>query len=538
MRLLLGGLVLVLGVASYAVTLSAHAYLIQADPPAGATLAVSPKKVIFIFSEEIEPKFSAFTLYDAQGQLVRELAFTPEEGGLRVVIPLEQLADGVYTVAWKVLSAIDGHITKGVYPFRVGAHSQHSAHVPTETIAGSGTALDPFRVLSRWLHYLSLVALVGMLIFSQTIWSRGERLFAPTLWAVWGLAMFTSLSEFFLYASSIGVLSASVLFGTQVGMIWLAKIVMLAVTGGALFGQRERLWGWGGVVMGVGALISGVLSSHSAALRDPIALVLGGLHLVAVALWTGGLLSLGLLLWKSRTSDSIQWSLVLPRFSRWALLSVMVIIGSGVYLSFKHVGSLAALWSTDYGRFLALKIALLMAMLAIAALNFRQVRRDFQGDYNQTNLAPLQRRVWGEFFTIVLVLGAAGALTLLPPAHRPTTAQGAEPPTVLVHEAEGLRVTLTISSLHVGPAHFVVQLRDARGQPVSAVQRVTLEFLRPDSGELGALSIVTQQNSAGDFEAHGSYLSLAGHWQIAVQVRLPDRLDDFRALFEVTARTP
>ncbi len=535
MRLLVGGLVLVLGVASYTVTLSAHAYLVQVDPPAGATLAVSPKKVIFIFSEEIEPKFSAFTLYDAQGQLLHEL--TPEEeGGLRVVIPLEQLSDGVYTVAWKVLSAIDGHITKGVYPFGVGAHSQHSAHVPTEPIAGSGTALDPFRVLSRWLHYLSLVTLVGMLIFSQTILGRGERLFAPTLWAVWGLAMLTAIGEFFLYARSIGELSASVLFGTQVGVIWLAKIVMLAGTGGALLGQRERLWGWGG--LGVGALISGVLSSHSAALRDPVALVLDGLHLVAVALWTGGLLSLGLLLWKSREGDSIQWGLVLSRFSRWALLSVMVIIGSGVYLSFQHVGSLAALWSTNYGRFLVLKIAMLMAILAMAALNFRQVRRDFQGDYNQTNLAPLQRRVWGEFFTIVLVLGAAGALALSPPAQLLPTVHGAESPTVLVHEAEGLRVTLTISSLHVGPAHFVVQLRDTQGQPVSTVQRVMLEFLRPDNEELGALSTVTQQNSAGDFEAHGSYLSLAGRWQIAVQVRLRERLDDFRTLFEVTARTP
>lgn len=279
-------------------------------------LSLSPEKVIFVFSEEIEPKFSAFMLYDAQGQLLHELAFTPAEGGLRVVIPLEQLSDGVYTVAWKVLSAIDGHITTGV-----------------------------------------------------------------------------------------GELSARVLLGTQVGVLWVL-----------------------------------------------------------------------------------------------------------------------------------IKVALLMVIVAMAALNFRQVRRD--GDYGQTELAPLQRRVWGEFFMILLVLGAAGALTLSPPAHLPTTAQGTEPPTVLVHETEGVRVTLTISSLRIGSAHFTVQLRDAQGQPISDVQRVTLEFLYSESAELGALFTIAQQNSAGDFEVHGSYLSLAGRWQIAVQVRLRDRLDDLRTLFEVTARIP
>jgi copper transport protein len=326
-----------------------------------------------------------------------------------------------------------------------------------------------------------------------------------------------------LYAQSVGELSARVLLGTQVGLLWSAKIGLLAMVGPTMLWHRTRLWARAGLVIGVGALISGVQSSHSAALKDPLALVFDGLHLLAVAIWVGGLLSLGLLAWKSR--EGVPWGVVLPRFSQWALLSVLVIVGSGVYLSFKHVGSLAALWSTDYGRFLLVKIALLIVILAMAALNFRQVRRG--GEYGQ-----LQRRVWGEFFALVLVLGAAGALTLSPPAHRPTAAQ-----TVLVHETEGIRVTLTISSLRMGSARFTVQLRDAQGQPLSDVQRVTLEFIYAEGQELGMLSTVAPENSTGDFEAVGSYLSLAGRWQIAVRVRLRDRLDDLRALFEVIAQT-
>lgn len=532
MRLLAGGLVLGLGIASSSTALWAHAYLIQADPPAGAALSLSPEKVIFLFSEEIEPKFSSFALYDAHGQLLKDLAFTLEEDDLRVVLSLEELPDGVYTIVWKVLSAIDGHITKGVYPFGVGAHAEHSSHAPTEPVTGTGTALDPVRVLSRWLHYLSLVALVGMLIFTRFI--LAEQPFTRVLLGTWGLAILTSCSELVLYAQSVGELSARVLVGTQVGLLWSVKIGLLAMVGPTMLWHRKRLWARAGLVMGVGALISGVQSSHSAALHAPLALVFDGLHLLAVAIWAGGLLSVGLLAWRSR--EGVPWGAVLPRFSQWALLSVMVIIGSGVYLSFKHVGSLAALWSTNYGRFLVLKIAMLVAILAMAALNFRQVRRDFLGDYGQTGLAPLQRRVWGEFFTIVLVLGAAGALTLSPPAHRPAAAQEAKPPTVLVRETEGVRVMLTISSLRVGPARFTVQLRDAQGQPIAAVQRVTLEFIYKDSEELGTLSTVAQQNSVGNFEANGLYLSLAGYWRIVVLVRLADRAEDVKVIFEVRAR--
>jgi copper transport protein len=534
MRLLAGGLVLVLGIVGYSMTLLAHAYLVQADPPAGAVLSTSPETVTFIFSEEIEPQFSSFTLYDAQGQRLQELAFTPEEGGLRVVVPVARLSDGVYTVAWRVLSAVDGHVTKGVYPFGVGVHTEPGA--PTPSVAGAATGLDPVRVLSRWLHYLSLGALVGMFFFSQIILT--ERSFVPALWILWGLAMLTSFSELFLYARSVadGVLSAKILFGTQVGRLWLVRVGLLAIVGVTLLGQgtEKRLWGWIELALSAGALVSGTLGGHSAASRELVAIVLDGAHLLAVAIWTGSLLALGLLL--RRNSYSHSWSLVLPRFSRWALLSVLVIVGSGVYLSFKHVGSVLALWSTDYGRFLLLKIALLTAILAMAALNFRQVRRDFRGAYDQTDLAPLRLRVWGEFFTIVLVLGAAGALTLSPSVYLPLEARQAEPPTVLVHETEEFRITLTISSLHVGPAHFVVQIRDMQGEPTSSVQRVTLEFLYTDSAELGALSASTQQNSAGDFEVHGSYLSLAGRWQIAVQVRLSDRDEDVKAVFEVRAR--
>jgi methionine-rich copper-binding protein CopC len=132
-----------LAVAAISGPARAHAYLLSADPPPGASLLESPQTVQFSFSEEIDPRWSTFALYDAQGQLLRELNFITKEDGLDVAISLEPLPQGVYTIAWKVLSAIDGHITKGVYSFGVGASPSSGDLIETN-------AETLLRVLSRW----------------------------------------------------------------------------------------------------------------------------------------------------------------------------------------------------------------------------------------------------------------------------------------------------------------------------------------------------------------------------------------------------
>lgn len=516
MRLFTIGLLGAVLVLSWHWDLFAHAYLIQADPPPGAVLPHSPEQVTLFFSEEIEPRFSAFDLYDARGQLVSKIPILTEEGGLRVVLALPALAHGAYTISWRVLSAIDGHTTTGVYPFGVGPGDEFPLPQPDAYKSGP----DLLAALVRWGHSLALVFFAGVLVFQRIFRTR----FAA-LRGLWGLAVLMALGELVLYAHSLGEVSARTLWGTRVGVVLSAQIAVLAVAGLTL--AREGLWGWLGVALSLSALGMGAVSSHSAALQDPVALGVDMAHRLAGGIWVGGLLALGLLL--RRHDESTPWNLVLPRFSLLALLSVAVLVGSGVSLAVAHLGTLAALWETSWGRWLMVKLSLLLVIIAMAALNFRQVRRDFRGDYGQTDLAPLRRRVWGELIAGVLAVGAAGALALSAP---PNAAM-----TVLTHESDGLRVVLIISSLRVGPAHFAVQLRQAHtNSPVPQVQRVTLEFRYGGSPELGTIAAIAEPTSTGDFALHGLYLSVEGRWQITVRVRLSDRAEDVTAVFAVEAR--
>ncbi|WP_368755177.1 CopC domain-containing protein YobA [Klebsiella oxytoca] len=97
----------------------AHAHLQQQLPAAGAVVA-SPQALTLNFSEGIETQFSGVTLTGPQqktitlGKPVRS-----DSNKAELTVPVEQaLTPGEYTVDWHVVS-VDGHKTKGQYPFTV-----------------------------------------------------------------------------------------------------------------------------------------------------------------------------------------------------------------------------------------------------------------------------------------------------------------------------------------------------------------------------------------------------------------------------------
>src|SRR5690349_17613180 len=119
--LLLGWLLTVSLVAgTYAVAL-AHANLARSEPSSNAVLARSPSEVRAWFTEAPEPKFSQLTVTDSAGNHVDTGDTRPMPGDpLGLAITLQpDLPEGVYTVGWKTLSAVDGHETRGLFAFAV-----------------------------------------------------------------------------------------------------------------------------------------------------------------------------------------------------------------------------------------------------------------------------------------------------------------------------------------------------------------------------------------------------------------------------------
>jgi putative copper resistance protein D len=109
-------------------------------------------------------------------------------------------------------------------------------------------------------------------------------------------------------------------------------------------------------------------------------------------------------------------AVVVRRFSTLAFASVVVLIVAGVLLTWLYVGQWAALVGTAYGIMVLSKVVLFLAILALAALNLRAVRRASTGVDGR-----LLRFAEVELGLGITVLFAAASLTSLPPAVDVTT---------------------------------------------------------------------------------------------------------------------
>ena len=141
--LLAGGATLALSIGA-----DAHSLVRLSDPPDGATLAHAPSLVIITFTEAPDPKLSQIQILDTSG---REVAGGPASAvsgaPTTVAITLPPLGDGVYTVSWRTVSAIDGHVATGVFAFAVGA--QPVPPIPL-ALAQPAAPPSPLGVIGRW----------------------------------------------------------------------------------------------------------------------------------------------------------------------------------------------------------------------------------------------------------------------------------------------------------------------------------------------------------------------------------------------------
>jgi copper transport protein len=154
---------------------------------------------------------------------------------------------------------------------------------------------------------------------------------------------------------------------------------LAGVAGGK--GRPPSAWWFSWGVIALGLLATTSLSGH-AAVADPVAVALVNdvVHLAAGATWFTGIVVLAVALpdaW--RGGEELDRLALLAeavgRFSRVALVSIVVVAVTGALNSFLNVGSFGDLLSSGYGRALALKIGLFVVVLGLGGINHLYIRR-------------------------------------------------------------------------------------------------------------------------------------------------------------------
>ncbi|NED81348.1 hypothetical protein G3I76_14795, partial [Streptomyces sp. SID11233] len=95
------------------------------------------------------------------------------------------------------------------------------------------------------------------------------------------------------------------------------------------------------------------------------------LHLLAVAAWLGGLTALLVALYRDPAIESTA----VDRFSRLAFTSVVVLVGTGIYQTWRQVGTWSALTGTSYGQLLLVKVGLVVLLVVVAFFSRRWTSR-------------------------------------------------------------------------------------------------------------------------------------------------------------------
>ncbi len=108
---------------------SAHAELVRSEPAANTSLDATPKRIQLWFSEKPDPSFSEIQVLDRDGQRVDDGdSQVLTEDPLSMTVSLRsEMARGTYSVVWKTLSTVDGHVTGGAFAFAIGEAVDASA---------------------------------------------------------------------------------------------------------------------------------------------------------------------------------------------------------------------------------------------------------------------------------------------------------------------------------------------------------------------------------------------------------------------------
>ncbi|MEV7024609.1 FixH family protein [Kitasatospora sp. NPDC093558] len=395
---------------------SAHATLEATDPHQNSVLATAPQAVTLTFSEAVSLSGDSVRVLDPAGKAVDTGNPGHADGKADTArVGLNPgLANGTYTVAWRAVSE-DSHPVGGAFTFSIGAPSDTSVSATALQGAKADGVVAALYGTGRTVAYVAYALLAGAAAFTLVCWPAGvaRRPVQRLLMTGWVALLVSTVAVLMLrgpYERGSGIGQAfdlSLVRATldeRIGTALAARLLLLAASGvflSLLVGQlgqpeveskhedgddpdseaaelraleqraaqrpqREARIGLGvgGLVLAVALAATWVGADHaSVGIQVWLALPLGLLHLIAMAFWLGGLASLLVALREGVGAE------VVDRFSKIAFGSVAVLVVTGLYQSWRGLGSWGALTGTEYGRLLLVKTGCVVAMLGVAWLS-------------------------------------------------------------------------------------------------------------------------------------------------------------------------
>lgn len=550
---------------------SAHAELLQSNPAPGAVLDRAPTSVKLDFTEGVEVQGGSVRVFDADGQRVDNGGV--EVDGRTVTLPLPDLDNRSYVVTWRVTSP-DSHPIRGAFTFQVGQRGAGATSRQVQGLAdrllaqqGGDRVVGVLSGVARFLMFGGLALLIGGAFFATVIWpaARASKAAKRVVQGGWLAVVIASVAGLLLYgpyAEGLGLgdsFTTSLLgdtLTTRFGQVWLTRLVLLLALTPALFllfrrdrdsGEPPPLPRWWSPVMAAAAVIlamtPGVAGHATTGDWATVAIFADTIHVLAMAIWLGGLVVLALVTLSRRAPRRARDAV--EQFSRVALGCIIALVVTGAFQTWRQVGSLDALRSTDYGRILVVKLVLVALVIVFAAFSREVVLRilppppsertggvpvvaggsddDAHEDEEleideETELRRLRRSVWAEIATAALILVATALLVNAAPAKTAVASAGGVAGITL--RGDGLNVDVTLTPAVAGSNDVHVDVSTPSGAPKD-VEELTVAFALPSRG-IAPIDAPLRRLGPGHYLSPGFEVPISGEWRVRAKPLLSE----------------
>ncbi|MDQ3809175.1 MAG: copper resistance protein CopC [Chloroflexota bacterium] len=412
----------------------AHETLKRAEPAPGSTLSTAPRELRLTFTAAPELASTRIELLGPDSATIA-LGLLRLDTARTIVAEIRgPLVAGRYSVVWRVAGR-DGHPVRGRYSFTiapgaVGLAAPTAAQPPgaaggrvappgqtplpaehhdeASMPQGSGFGAEsPLYVAVRWLTFTALLIVLGVVAFKLLVLgyvrrqgppAREATLVQPASTRAAGLGLAAAvglgvLALVRLYAQSYAMhgagdalnpaLVTAMLTGTVWGWGWFLQVAatVIAIAGFAM--ARGRLaGGWALATLGAVTLaFTPALSGHAASAPrlEGLAILADGLHVMGAGGWLGSLFAvlvagIPIALRCGDAETNFAVADLVNAFSPTALVFAGTAAATGVFTAWLHLETWSALWQTEYGRTLLVKLAILSVVIGAGAYNWLRVK--------------------------------------------------------------------------------------------------------------------------------------------------------------------
>ena len=538
-----------------------HPFLLDSEPAQGQNAAVGTTQIVTHYSEAVEIDFSELKIFDSDGNQVdkRDTAYYNAESSL--VITTQPLEDGVYTIASKVLSKVDGHLVHAAIIFGVGDVQIDASLL--ESQEQSETTFIP-ESIARFPGLVGQTVVLGGVIASIAIWSTGQTRFKEQIALIDSSfkAKFSKVIGFgviAVFASNFIMLAVQTwrlevspfdVIETTFGSTWLTRMILTIILIGIWFWiERKNQISFKTqlpmLVFALALIATTTMMGHGASTEMAPPIILDYVHNLLSSIWIGGVIFLGFVILPSITKldanvrDKITISLI-PRFSGMIIISLGILIITGPMLLWFLDSNVSSLTESTYGKLIMLKIAIASAMIAFGG--FYQIRFTQQAKKDLKSTAIFKKLKKPLRFEAGLGIALLAVVALLVNSSLPagevqsvSAEQG-----VSGYEAslfsENARFDVTVLPVGIGPNQINVIVLGLDDQPLADISNLKMKISNPLRSIAPIEAEVTENEITGQdvftkYSAEPTF-SFAGVWQIELEAQRTENANE-SVLFDV-----